>query len=68
MDKVIIDRELCKGCELCIRFCPRKLIAVSRTLNWRGCYPVEFIDPKEECVNCALCALICPDTAIEVYK
>ncbi|MDR1428713.1 MAG: 4Fe-4S binding protein, partial [Spirochaetaceae bacterium] len=25
--KVIIDRELCKGCYLCVRSCPVKVLA-----------------------------------------
>ncbi len=68
MGKIIIERELCKGCELCVQFCPRKLIIISRALNCRGVYPAEFRDPKKKCTACIACALICPDAAIEVYK
>jgi len=31
--KITIDRELCKGCYLCISVCPSHLIAVSDKLN-----------------------------------
>ena len=68
MARIVIDRELCKGCELCCHTCPRKLITRSNSLNRRGLYPVQFNDTDEECTACTFCALICPDTAIEVYK
>lgn len=70
---IIIDRELCKGCYLCISVCPDQLIAISGELNQKGYYPAEFIeaDNKKEdskCTGCATCALVCPDVAIEVYR
>ncbi|MBE9546066.1 MAG: 4Fe-4S binding protein [Proteobacteria bacterium] len=71
--KITIDRELCKGCYLCISVCPNQLISVSGKLNQRGYYPAEFIetDKNEEdrrCTGCTSCAVICPDVAIEVYR
>lgn len=66
-----VDKELCKGCYLCMTFCPRERIVVSSTLNQKGYYPVEFVDsddPKERCTACATCATVCPDVAIEVYR
>jgi len=70
--KITIDRELCKGCQLCISVCPQHLIAVSSKLNQKGYSPAEFIeDPTSDerrCTACATCATICPDIAIEVYR
>lgn len=71
--KITIDRELCKGCYLCISVCPDQLIAISDKLNQKGYYPVEFIEEgiEEEncrCTGCATCAIVCPDIAIEVYR
>ncbi len=71
--KITIDSELCKGCYLCISFCPENLITISDELNQKGYYPAEFIekDGKEgdiKCTGCATCALVCPDVAIEVYR
>jgi 2-oxoglutarate ferredoxin oxidoreductase subunit delta len=68
-----IDRELCKGCQLCIAFCPNELISVSDELNQMGYYPAKFTEGDSEtgdptCNGCATCALVCPDIAIEVYR
>jgi 2-oxoglutarate ferredoxin oxidoreductase subunit delta len=62
-----IDRERCKGCALCIEFCPKKAIVISNDLNLKGYYVAAFDDGKE-CTGCATCAIICPDVAIEVEK
>jgi 2-oxoglutarate ferredoxin oxidoreductase subunit delta len=62
-----IDRERCKGCALCIEFCPKKAIAISGDLNLKGYYVAAF-DNSRECTGCATCAVICPDVAIEVEK
>jgi len=69
--KINIDRELCKGCYLCISVCPNQLIRISDTLNQKGYYPAEFSEtenPGKHCTGCALCATVCPDVAIEVYR
>ncbi|MFN3534992.1 MAG: ferredoxin family protein [Desulfatiglandales bacterium] len=68
---IVIDRELCKGCYLCMAFCPRQRIVASSSLNQKGYYPIEFKesdDPKERCTGCGTCATMCPDVAIEVYR
>ncbi|PIP20172.1 MAG: hypothetical protein COX40_06275 [Candidatus Omnitrophica bacterium CG23_combo_of_CG06-09_8_20_14_all_40_11] len=83
MAKITIDRERCKGCLLCISFCPKGLISVDKGLNQRGAKPVKFSlqanlneggiplkvgNETSECLGCAMCAIICPDCCIEVYK
>jgi len=67
MAKIIIDRDRCKGCELCTTACPHNLILMSNELNKAGFHPASFIS-LDECNGCSLCAVICPDIAIEVYK
>jgi len=62
-----IDQELCKGCQLCISFCPKDLISVSDRLNASGYLPAVFND-NGECSGCAICALVCPEAIIEVYR
>lgn len=66
--KITIDRERCKGCELCIAVCPKGCIQVSEELNQKGYYPAEFNQGEDGCNACTLCALSCPDVAIEVYR
>jgi 2-oxoglutarate ferredoxin oxidoreductase subunit delta len=68
-----INQELCKGCLLCIRACPKDLIVVSSQLNAKGYFPVVFREKgmkrdKRQCTGCCLCAICCPDMAIEVFR
>lgn len=65
--KVVIDEEKCKGCGLCINFCPQKILKAGTHLNAKGYYPAVCID-IEKCTGCAICAIMCPDVAIEVYR
>lgn len=67
MAKIVIDEERCKGCELCLAACPKRIIVMSENFNKKGYHPAKQINP-EECTGCAFCALTCPDIAIEVFK
>lgn len=62
-----IDRERCKGCAFCIKFCPEKSIYLSEELNLKG-YFVAAFDVGRECTGCGTCAIMCPEVAIEVEK
>ena len=62
-----IDQELCKGCHLCMAFCPKGMISSSDKLNASGYLSVMFND-NGECTGCAICGLVCPEVAIEVYR
>ena len=64
---ITISRELCKGCQLCITFCPKKVISLSEKLNAAG-YQNAIFGDNGECTGCAVCALVCPECAIEVYR
>lgn len=69
MSHIVIDETKCKACYLCVKECPKKLIAIGDKTNSLGAYLVEFKDPGNECLGCAMCAVRCPDLAIkEVYK
>jgi len=67
MPLIKINEERCKGCKLCIHFCPLKILAVSETLNAKGFFPAKLTDERK-CSGCAICAIMCPDVAIEVFK
>ena len=60
-----IDRERCKGCMLCMEFCPKKCISLSEELNLKG-YFVAAFDATTDCTACGNCVLVCPDVAIEI--
>ena len=67
-----INRDLCKGCGLCIVACPKGSIRLSNKLNVRGYHPAEYTEREKsktrKCTGCALCAITCPDIAIEVFR
>ncbi len=55
----VINREWCKGCGICVAFCPKAVLDLDdqdKALAAR----------KEDCIACKLCELRCPDLAIEV--
>ena len=64
---ITIDPERCKGCLLCIEFCPKKAIFLTDKLNVKGYFFADFEEEKG-CTGCATCAVMCPEIAIEVYK
>ena len=63
---VRIDKERCKGCNLCIVFCARSIIKTSKDLNSKGLH-YAIIQSENNCTGCKFCAEICPDAAIEIY-
>jgi 2-oxoglutarate ferredoxin oxidoreductase subunit delta len=65
--KVLIDRDLCKGCLLCIRACPVKALGQSQVPNASGSYPSEAVY-TERCIACGNCYEVCPDVCIDVYE
>ncbi len=66
--EIIILEDSCKGCALCVEFCPKGCIQISRDKFTRsGLLLPEVINP-EECSACGTCGNMCPDFAIEVYK
>ena len=68
MVRITIDESQCKGCGLCARACPKKIIAPARAkLNAMGYHPAEVTDISA-CIACASCARICPDAVIRIEK
>ena len=65
--RVSIDRERCKGCELCISICPLHLLIMTSTLNRKG-YHVAETARAAECLGCLKCARMCPEAAIEILN
>lgn len=64
--KVVIDVEMCKGCGLCVAYCPKKVLIESEHLNKTGYH---FAEPGDldQCTGCLICTLVCPEVVIEVY-
>jgi len=65
--KVVFDRDKCKGCGLCITFCPKKILAFDADVNSKGYHPAGIVDAPE-CIGCTSCATMCPDCCISIYE
>ncbi len=65
--QVLIERERCKACGLCITACPHDVLRISQTINSKGYHPVEAAAP-EKCTGCTLCAVICPDLVLTIKR
>ena len=75
--KVVINRDQCKGCYLCIRACPVKALEKDTELNSTGTYPskpaaTELPLPHGgnggKCIACGNCFEVCPDVCIQVFE
>ena len=68
MGRIVLNRERCKACYICIESCPNKVLDADEHVNNLGYYPAKFNENKN-CTGCAICARVCPDMAIEkVYR
>lgn len=59
MEAVEINVAWCKGCGICVAFCPKKALSLVDEKAQ--------VDP-ELCIACGMCELYCPDLAIVVSK
>jgi len=59
--RVTIFPNWCKGCGLCVEFCPTKVL--EQTENGRV-----IVARPERCTACGWCELHCPDFAIFVTE
>ena len=64
---VHILEERCKGCDFCVEFCPRDVLANSQRFNMKGYHPPDIVAP-DACTGCHLCEIICPEFAIGVEE
>lgn len=59
LKRLLIIKDWCKGCGICVNFCPKGVLELS------GEDKAEAVRPQD-CICCILCELRCPDLAIEV--
>jgi 2-oxoglutarate ferredoxin oxidoreductase subunit delta len=55
-----INDAWCKGCAICVEFCPKDVLVMNRMDK------VE-VQALEACTKCLRCEQLCPDFAIVVY-
>jgi 2-oxoglutarate ferredoxin oxidoreductase subunit delta len=67
MDLCQINERICKGCELCVKFCPQQALEMAKGRNAAGFHPAYLAHP-DLCNGCALCAEMCPEAGIVVYR
>jgi len=57
---LVINRTFCKGCGVCIAFCPKEALFMDN-------YGKADKD-MEKCTACGVCETFCPDFAISLVK
>ena len=67
MPEIEIIVERCKGCKLCIEFCPVNVLKNSKNSNEKG-FSVPEIEDLKKCIGCKNCEFMCPDLAIFVKE
>jgi 2-oxoglutarate ferredoxin oxidoreductase subunit delta len=62
-EEIMIDiqRGWCKGCGICVSFCPEDVLGLDDDEK-------AVVLRPGNCVYCGLCELRCPDMAIEIIK
>jgi len=58
---VYVFKKWCKGCNICVEFCPKQTLALSPNFKAYQANP-------DDCILCGLCELRCPDFAIFVVQ
>ncbi|HRY61752.1 MAG TPA: ferredoxin family protein [Candidatus Fermentibacter sp.] len=58
---VHIFQEWCKGCGICVAFCPKHVLEMGRNQK-------AFVARPGDCIRCYLCARRCPDFAVTITE
>lgn len=56
-----VNVKFCKGCGICVEFCPKKVLALDEVGK------IKVVNP-DACIKCKQCEMRCPDYAIFVEK
>lgn len=61
--EILVNWEFCKGCWVCIKYCPANVFEKSKEMSPKGYHPPVVARP-DDCISCSLCEFYCPDFAI----
>jgi 2-oxoglutarate ferredoxin oxidoreductase subunit delta len=65
---ITLDTDRCKGCGLCVAFCPENILNLDeKHHNVKGYHPV-YISDSSACKGCCDCAQICPDSVFTMIS
>jgi 2-oxoglutarate ferredoxin oxidoreductase subunit delta len=64
---IVVEKERCKVCEICVGTCPSQVIAMTVEVNGKG-YHYAYMENPDDCTGCINCAIVCPDGVITVYR
>ena len=56
--KLIINTSWCKGCGICVEFCPKSALTMKNAKV--------LLKEDGQCVLCGQCELRCPDYAVHI--
>jgi 4Fe-4S ferredoxin len=68
-DLLILKRDLCNGCGICVEVCPKDSVNMKPAVIEKGRlshFPTVDIDAKT-CILCGACAVLCPLGALEAW-
>lgn len=59
--KLKFNRDWCKGCGICVEFCPKNVLDLDDQLKI-------YAPRSGDCIFCKMCELRCPDIAVEIIE
>ena len=65
--KLDINKEKCKGCFYCVKFCPVQKIVPVEQINEMG-YTVVEAREDVNCIGCCNCVLMCSQQCIKLTQ
>ncbi len=66
--EIFIDAEQCDGCELCLSFCPKEIIEISKDKFNSRMLHYAIVIKSEECAGCRQCERLCPTVSLYILE